>query len=211
MIAECVGLADMQICSEVLVQKPHEDLTGCEKKIEQDVRANLETAAASLSIFASEDINRDPIEATGSILWIVVANSWTVCALRHGFSSTADLHLVMQRIPIEGPTTSSMCVGKGSPDMKKPSSKIREEIARLQDQLKQAETREAERIGRLALKAGLGDIQVEEDELVSAFEELVGRFRNGHSPNKREGGDVRPSALAQTVQSASPQGTAEEA
>ncbi|RWB16250.1 MAG: TraC family protein, partial [Mesorhizobium sp.] len=28
--------------------------------------------------------------------------------------------------------------------MKKPSSKIREEIARLQDQLKQAETREAE-------------------------------------------------------------------
>ena len=32
--------------------------------------------------------------------------------------------------------------------MKKPSSKIREEIARLQDQLKQAETREAERDGK---------------------------------------------------------------
>jgi len=37
--------------------------------------------------------------------------------------------------------------------MKKPSSKIREEIARLQDALKHAETREAERIGRVALKA----------------------------------------------------------
>ena len=44
--------------------------------------------------------------------------------------------------------------------MKKPSSKIREEIAKLQDQLKYAETREAERIGRIALKAGLGEIEV---------------------------------------------------
>ena len=40
--------------------------------------------------------------------------------------------------------------------MKKPSAKIRQEIALLQDQLRQAETREAERIGRLALKAGIG-------------------------------------------------------
>ena len=38
--------------------------------------------------------------------------------------------------------------------MKKPSSKIREEIAKLQDQLRQAETREAERIGRIALRRG---------------------------------------------------------
>ncbi|WP_236727974.1 MULTISPECIES: TraC family protein [Rhizobium] len=34
--------------------------------------------------------------------------------------------------------------------MKKPSSKIRDEIAKLQEQLKLAETREAERIGRVA-------------------------------------------------------------
>jgi len=33
--------------------------------------------------------------------------------------------------------------------MKKPSRQIREEIARLQDQLRAAETREAERIGRV--------------------------------------------------------------
>ncbi|MEP7457562.1 TraC family protein [Phyllobacterium sp. SB3] len=57
--------------------------------------------------------------------------------------------------------------------MKKPSSKIREEIARLQDQLKQAETREAERIGRIALKAGIGEIAVDETQLQNAFEEVA--------------------------------------
>ena len=63
--------------------------------------------------------------------------------------------------------------------MKKPSSKIREEIAKLQEQLKQAETREAERIGRIALKAGLGEIEIDEIELQAAFEELAKRFRGG--------------------------------
>jgi len=63
--------------------------------------------------------------------------------------------------------------------MKKPSSKIREEIARLQEQLKSAETREAERIGRIALKAGLGDIEIDETELQTAFEEVAVRFRKG--------------------------------
>lgn len=63
--------------------------------------------------------------------------------------------------------------------MKKPSSKIREEIARLQEQLKAAETREAERIGRVALKAGFDEIEVEEAALLSAFEDLAGRFRTG--------------------------------
>uniref|UniRef100_UPI0034E06AB1 TraC family protein n=2 Tax=Pseudomonadota TaxID=1224 RepID=UPI0034E06AB1 len=52
--------------------------------------------------------------------------------------------------------------------MKKPSSKIREEIARLQEQLKAAETREAERIGRVALRAGLGEIEIDEVELQTA-------------------------------------------
>lgn len=61
--------------------------------------------------------------------------------------------------------------------MKKPSSKIREEIGKLQEQLKQAETREAERIGRIALKAGLGEIEIDETELQDAFEHLARRFR----------------------------------
>lgn len=63
--------------------------------------------------------------------------------------------------------------------MKKPSSKIREEIAKLQEQLKHAEMREAERIGRVALRAGVGDIDIEETELQAAFEELAKRFRGG--------------------------------
>lgn len=63
--------------------------------------------------------------------------------------------------------------------MRKPSSKIREEIARLQEQLKAAETREAERIGRLALRAGLGEIEIEESDLVAALEEIAGKFRKG--------------------------------
>ncbi|KNY31172.1 TraC family protein [Agrobacterium sp. SUL3] len=62
--------------------------------------------------------------------------------------------------------------------MKKPTAKIREELARLQEELKQAETRDAERIGRIALKAGLGDFEVEASELQSAFEEIANRFRN---------------------------------
>ena len=75
--------------------------------------------------------------------------------------------------------------------MKKPSSKIREEIAKLQEQLKHAETREAERIGRVALRAGLGDIEIEETELQAAFEELAKRFRGGKpsSVGKKGAGD----------------------
>ncbi|MDQ0323112.1 ribosomal protein L5 [Pararhizobium capsulatum DSM 1112] len=63
--------------------------------------------------------------------------------------------------------------------MKKPSSKIRDEIAKLQEQLKIAETREAERIGRIALRAGLGEIEIDEAELQAAFEQLTKRFRGG--------------------------------
>ncbi|MBN8955813.1 MAG: TraC family protein [Rhizobiales bacterium] len=72
--------------------------------------------------------------------------------------------------------------------MKKPSRQIREEIARLQDQLRAAETREAERIGRVALKAGLGDLEIDEGELLSAFEEVTARFRKaGAGPKSARG------------------------
>ncbi|GLR60594.1 conjugal transfer protein TraC [Rhizobium indigoferae] len=74
--------------------------------------------------------------------------------------------------------------------MKKPSAKIRDEIAKLQEQLKNAETREAERIGRIALKAGLGEIEIDESELQAAFEEAAKRFRGGKaaSNGKERGG-----------------------
>ncbi len=68
--------------------------------------------------------------------------------------------------------------------MRKPSSKIKEDIARLQEQLKVAETREAERIGRLALKAGLGEIEIDDAKLVEAFEDLAKRFRGGSETRK---------------------------
>lgn len=68
--------------------------------------------------------------------------------------------------------------------MKKATAKIREELARLQEQLKQAETRDAERIGRIALKAGLGEIEVEGANLQVAFEDMVKRFREGQGAGK---------------------------
>ena len=81
--------------------------------------------------------------------------------------------------------------------MKKPSSKIREEIGRLQEQLKQAETREAERIGRLALKAGLGDLEIDDGELVTALEEVVARFRKGSGRSGRQPGTSVPAGAPQ--------------
>ena len=80
--------------------------------------------------------------------------------------------------------------------MRRPSSKIKEDIAKLQEQLKVAETREAERIGRLALKAGLGEIEVDDVKLVEAFEELAKRFRGGN-------GETRKSHSAQNPAGAS--------
>ena len=69
--------------------------------------------------------------------------------------------------------------------MKKPASKIRADIARLQEQLKIAETREAERIGRLALKAGLGEIEIDDAKLIAALAEIARRFRGGgNQPRK---------------------------
>jgi hypothetical protein len=76
--------------------------------------------------------------------------------------------------------------------MKKPSFKLREEIARLQEQLKHAETRDAERIGRIALKSGLGEIALDEAELQAAFEDVARRFRASPRPSSGEprGGEV---------------------
>lgn len=98
--------------------------------------------------------------------------------------------------------------------MKKPSRQIREEIARLQEQLRAAETREAERIGRLALKAGLGEIEIEEPALLEGFEELATRFRDklGKASGRRSGaaskGDGTPSPDIAADQAAGERGEA---
>ncbi|CUX66425.1 Conjugal transfer protein TraC [Agrobacterium tumefaciens str. Kerr 14] len=87
--------------------------------------------------------------------------------------------------------------------MKKPSSRIREEIAKLQDQLKHAETREAERIGRIALKAGFGEIEIDEADLQAAFEEIAKRFRGGKgaATGKKDSGDGRAASGSSATQS----------
>ncbi|WP_085032512.1 conjugal transfer protein TraC [Ensifer aridi] len=93
--------------------------------------------------------------------------------------------------------------------MRKPSSKIRDEIARLQEQLKIAETREAERIGRIALKAGLGEIAIEEAELQAAFESLVKRFRGGQgltTGGKKGNGEADAAVSTAAVASGAAQG-----
>lgn len=82
--------------------------------------------------------------------------------------------------------------------MKKRPFRIREEIARLQEQLKNAETREAERVGRIALRAGLGEIEIDEADLQVAFEELAKRFRGGRpSTSGRKGAGESSSAAGQ--------------
>ncbi|MCZ4093404.1 conjugal transfer protein TraC [Sinorhizobium psoraleae] len=98
--------------------------------------------------------------------------------------------------------------------MKKPSSKIRDEIARLQEQLKIAETREAERIGRIALKAGLGEIEIEEVELQAAFESLATRFRGGQrltTGGKKGNGDSSAGVSTAAVTVGAAQGSGGEA
>lgn len=70
--------------------------------------------------------------------------------------------------------------------MRRPSSRIREEIERLQEQLKLAETKEAERIGRLALKSGLCDVRMNDADLSAAFEELAKRFQPEEKGTARE-------------------------
>ncbi|MBW4656770.1 MAG: TraC family protein [Kaiparowitsia implicata GSE-PSE-MK54-09C] len=81
--------------------------------------------------------------------------------------------------------------------MKKPASRIREEITRLQDQLKHAEAREAERIGRLALKAGLGEVEIEDSEVVAALEDVAARFRKPGGRTGRQAGASVPSGASQ--------------
>ncbi|TAX87391.1 conjugal transfer protein TraC [Rhizobium leguminosarum] len=98
--------------------------------------------------------------------------------------------------------------------MKKPSSKIRDEIAKLQEQLKIAEAREAERIGRIALRAGLGEIEIDEAELQAAFEQLTKRFRGGQggtTGGKKGAGDSSGRASTAADASGAGAGSAGEA
>jgi hypothetical protein len=115
---------------------------------------------------------------------------------------------------ILGAATATPKTSRRASGMKKPSSKIREEIARLQDQLRAAETREAERIGRIALKAGIGEIEIDEAELQTAFEEIAKRFRGGReaaAARKKASGGGAGSETSSTLPSGANAGGASEA
>jgi hypothetical protein len=98
--------------------------------------------------------------------------------------------------------------------MRKSTSQIREKLARLQEELKQAETRDAERIGRIALKAGLGEIEIDEAELQAAFEDVAKRFRGGDKRGtigkERAGQSSSASGQPAAVETGAAQGKANE-
>nr|CAD6436634.1 conjugal transfer protein TraC [Rhizobium sp. Q54] len=97
--------------------------------------------------------------------------------------------------------------------MKKPTSKIRNEIARLQEQLKAAETRDAQRLGWIALRVGLGDMKIEEAELQTAFEALAKRFRGdqGNTTGGKKGAGDGIGSASTAVPSGTAQGSSGEA
>lgn len=70
--------------------------------------------------------------------------------------------------------------------MARPQSRdvIVKEIAALQAKLKAHDKAQAERIGTLAVKAGLDDLQISDAELLREFEEIVRRFREPAPPTQ---------------------------
>jgi len=56
-------------------------------------------------------------------------------------------------------------------------SKIQEEIAKLQERLEAERGKEAERLGSLAGKAGLADIEISDRDLLKALKEVADRFQ----------------------------------
>lgn len=56
-------------------------------------------------------------------------------------------------------------------------SKIQDEIARLQQQLDAERAKEADRLGNLAVKAGLADVDVSDRDLLKALKDVADRFQ----------------------------------
>ena len=63
-------------------------------------------------------------------------------------------------------------------------AEIQADIEALRKQLAESEEREERRIGKVANKAGLLDVEVSDEDLAQAFAELAARFRrNGQGPS----------------------------
>ena len=73
------------------------------------------------------------------------------------------------------------------PRLPRSTERIKEEIARLHDQLRQAEDREAERLGRLAVKAGLHEIKGSDSAILEGMRDLARQFPGtAKSSSKRD-------------------------
>ena len=79
---------------------------------------------------------------------------------------------------------------------RKNCAEILADIEDLKKQLADSEEREERRIGKLANKAGLLDLEISDEELAKAFAELAARFRHdGHGTAARQS-PARPTAQA---------------
>ena len=59
-----------------------------------------------------------------------------------------------------------------------------EELDRIKNQLAKLEAQAAERIGRLAIRAGLGDIDLEDEQLAKEFAAVAAKFQAGQKKAK---------------------------
>lgn len=59
----------------------------------------------------------------------------------------------------------------------KTPTQIKAEMERLKLELKVAEAKEADRLGALAIKAGLHEIEASDADLIKAMKDLVARFQ----------------------------------
>ncbi|WP_244505157.1 TraC family protein [Pelagibacterium luteolum] len=70
---------------------------------------------------------------------------------------------------------------------------IKNEISKLHEQLRHAEAREAERLGHLAVKAGLHEVKASDRTLLKGLRDLAHQFQSGTAPtahsDKAETGD----------------------
>ena len=64
------------------------------------------------------------------------------------------------------------------PTLKERRAKALAEVEAAKSKLAQLETAAAERIGRLALKAGLVDLDLNDEQLSAEFDAIASKFRN---------------------------------
>jgi hypothetical protein len=60
---------------------------------------------------------------------------------------------------------------------KKNVTKILDDIARLKNELEEVRQKEAGRLGEIAVKAGLSDLEISDRDLLTAFREVAARFQ----------------------------------